>query len=239
MPSRRGVVESIVGGLIVLLVLWAFSRIDASIPLWMLIGPLILALFVGYRAGTIKRHAELLSRFSAQHVTDIILTLRKILDGQLTGVSFEEFVERGILEPARLGLATVPGEEVRLSVLELDPASDEFKMSYAAGHSVGRTQEFQLSRGSMAGLAMQTGELQWTNDVNSDPRWQAHPEADPRRSYKSLVAMPVESGGAVVAVLNVVSSSVFLQSDLVYIELLGTVIGLAWVLDGGSAGAGT
>jgi GAF domain-containing protein len=238
MPSRRGVIDGVVAAFIVGALAWVASHIGASVPAWVLIPVAAVAAFVGHQVTTYKRHSQLLSTFNAQHATDAILTLRKILDGELTGISFDEFVERGILEPARLGLAIAPEEDIRLSVLELDAKSGQFTMSYCAGHSIGRKQDFRLPRESMAGHAMQSRELQWTNDVSSDQRWRQHPSADPKRSYKSLVAMPIESGGEVVAVLNVVSTEpgAFLQSDLVYIELLGTLIGLAWAIGRGSAG---
>lgn len=105
-------------------------------------------------------------------------------------------------------------------------------MTFESGHSVGRKGNFTLPTASMAGHAYETRRLQWSNDVAADDRWLPHPAADPKRAYGSLAVMPIEAGGDVVAVLNVVSTErgAFVQGDLTYIELLGTLIGLAWAL---------
>lgn len=80
--------------------------------------------------------------------------------------------------------------------------------------------------------AFQTGDLQWTNDVDGDSRWTRHPKADPTRSYNSLASMPIVVSDEVVAILNVLSTrgGAFLKGDLTYIELLGTLLGLTWTL---------
>jgi GAF domain-containing protein len=51
--------------------------------------------------------------------------------------------------------------------------------------------------------------------------------------------MPIIVGDDPVGVLNVVSSArgAFLKSDLTYVELLGSFIGLAWALKNGSEGS--
>ncbi|MGN6588518.1 MAG: GAF domain-containing protein [Solirubrobacterales bacterium] len=95
---------------------------------------------------------------------------------------------------------------------------------------MGRQENFSLSRATLAGHAFDTKELQWTDNVEADSRWQPHPKADKKRGYKSLACVPIVVGDEVVAVLNVVSTepAAFLKGDLTYIELLGAMIALAW-----------
>ena len=107
-------------------------------------------------------------------------------------------------------------------------------MLYESGHSLGRKSNFSLPRASLAGHALESGDLQWTNNVDEDNRWSRHPLATDDRRYRSLASMPIIVGDTSVAVLNVVSSEkgAFLTSDLTYVELLGSFIGLAWALKG-------
>ena len=114
---------------------------------------------------------------------------------------------------------------------------ESFEMLYEAGHSQGRKDNFTLPKASLAGHALETGELQWSNNVEKDRRWHRHPKADEKRGYRSLASMPIVVGDDPVAVLNVVSSAkeAFLRSDLLYIELLGGFIGLAWALEDDAA----
>jgi GAF domain-containing protein len=106
-------------------------------------------------------------------------------------------------------------------------------MLYESGHSLGRTDNFSLPKTSLAGHALESGDLQWTNNVDDDSRWKPHPLAREGRRYRSLASMPIVVGGTAVAVLNVVSDhkGAFLTGDLTYIELLGGFIGLAWALN--------
>ena len=106
-------------------------------------------------------------------------------------------------------------------------------MLYESGHSLGRKSNFSLPKTSIAGHALESGDLQWTNNVDEDDRWSRHPLASDNRSYGSLASMPIIVGDTGVAVLNVVSSEkgAFLKSDLTYVELLGGFIGLAWAMD--------
>lgn len=109
-------------------------------------------------------------------------------------------------------------------------------MLYESGHSLGRKGDFSLPKASLAGHALATGALQWTNDVEKDKRWHPHPKASAERGYCSLACMPIVVGDNTVGVLNVVSSAkgAFLRGDLMYVELLGGFIGLALALNDGS-----
>ena len=232
MPFVRGVAQNVVAALVLILGTWLLSHLDASVALWVLFVVLVVSAILGYQFGHAMRVGEDLAGYHAEHLTEITLTLREIMAGQLKDVSFEEFIENGVLSPARYGLTIARDEEIRLAVIEPDAARQEFHMTYAAGHSVGRKQNFRLSMVSLAGHAYESRKLEWTNDVEKDDRWSKHEKAKPSRAYCSLVAMPVVVGGDVVAVLNVLSTecNAFLKGDLTYIELLGTLIGLAWTV---------
>jgi hypothetical protein len=70
-------------------------------------------------------------------IAEAILRLREVAAGHLD-ISFGEFIERGVLAPARFGLSVVPGEEIRLSVLRFDESTQAFQILYESGHSLGR-----------------------------------------------------------------------------------------------------
>lgn len=231
MPSVRGVVENVLAALVVAGLAWAVSHIDASIQLWVALLLFAVALLVGYRVGNARRTPEDLAGYQADLLGDAILALREFEAGRLK-ISLEDFIERGILGPSGFGLSTVGGEQIRLSVLELDEAGESFRMLYEAGHSLGRKDNFFLPRASLAGHAFETKELQWTDNVEEDKRWQPHPKASDKRGYRSLASMPIVVGDEAVAVLNVLSTEkgAFLKGDLTYIELLGGLIALVWAL---------
>lgn len=238
MPSVRGVVENVLAALVVAGLAWAASHIDASITLWVALLLLATALLIGYRVGNSRRTPEDLAAYQADLLGEAILALRDFEAGRLK-ISLEDFIERGILGPAGFGLSAVGGEQIRLSVLELDDSGESFRMLYESGHSLGRKDNFFLSRSSLAGHAFETKELQWTDNVEEDKRWLPHPRASDRRSYRSLASMPIVVGDEAVAVLNVLSSEkgAFLKGDLTYIELLGGLIALVWALHSAAAGA--
>lgn len=233
MPSLKGVSENVIAGLIgvalIGLATLVASQVDEPVPLWALGPALVVGFMVGVAVGRFMRYGEELLGFQADLISEAILGLREIIAGEL-GVSFSEFIERGVLAPARFGLSLERGEEVRLSILELDGTGQCFSMVFESGHTFGRKENFSLPRASIAGHALETRELQWTNDVEADKRWMPHPLAS--RPYGSLASMPIIVGDEALAVLNVVSTEkgAFLKADLTYIELLGSFVGLAWAM---------
>lgn len=236
MPSVRGVWENVIAGLVVLgivaLAAWIASAFDAPVALWIVVLITVGGALIGLGIGRVMRFGEDLLGYQADLLGEAVLGLREIVAGHLD-VSFDDFIERGVLAPARFGLSVVPGEEIRLSVLTFDDGTQAFRMLYESGHSLGRKDNFSLPKTSLAGHALESGDLQWTNNVDDDKRWKPHPLASGSRRYRSLASMPIIVGGSAVAVLNVVSSrkGAFLTGDLTYIELLGGFIGLAWALN--------
>lgn len=232
MPSLRGIIEGVVGSAVFLGLSALISRFDVAVPVWVLFAGVVLAAGAGFFVGRLIPRSGDLAGYHADHFGEMMLTLRELLGGTLLGVTFEEFIERGVLAPARFGLSRVPGEDIRLSVLALDETQQEFRMLYEAGHRPGRKHDFRLSMTTLAGHAYRSRELQWTNDIDKDQRWTRHEKARPDRAYGSLAAVPVIVGDDLVAILNVLSTKkgAFFRGDLTYIELLATVIGVAWTV---------
>jgi GAF domain-containing protein len=240
MPSTREVVANLFATAIVAALLWLVSHVDAPIQLWVLLLVAVVVALVAYGVGRSKRKEDNLLGHQAEHLGEAILTLREFAGGRTT-TSFADFVERGVLAPARYGLSVVPGEQIRLSVIALNSSGEAFEMLYEAGHTVGRKDNFSLSRTTLAGHALDSKQLQWTDNVHEDNRWQAHPLAKDKRQYKSLASAPILVGDEAVAVLNVLSSEegAFLRGDLTYIEMLAGLIALAWDLNSASDGRST
>jgi hypothetical protein len=175
----------------------------------------------------------------AEHLRDALADLRRLSDGELANFSLRDYAENGLFEPA-YRLLTTRGRErgdVRFSVLHPSPDDpDTFVMSHggqlapALGHSMEGRQEFRLAiDDSFAGLAYRTRRVQMSNDLPNDERWHPHIRARPGREYESMVSVPLVSGGAVDAVLNVLATkrNAFDRVDQTYITLLGSVIDVA------------
>lgn len=67
-------------------------------------------------------------------------------------------------------ICTVGGGKIRLSVLEFENSSQTFQMIYQSGYSQGRKNNFSPPKASLAGYALESRELQWTNNVDDDKR---------------------------------------------------------------------
>ena len=230
---------------VVALVVAAFALdvLDDDITVWIaVVGGLLFGaagLAVGRRTGpTQELVGQLLleidlNQYYADHLYEVLETLQKVITERIPGVTFSEFVERGMLEPARQYLTQAPGEDIRLSLLVPDDRHQDFVMEFAAGHRLESRGSFRLPiAGSFAGHAYSSGEIQWTNDVDTDQRWSKHPKARPDRAYGSLVSVPVTVRDKVIGVLNVISTynDAFSPADRTYIELLGSILSVAWSL---------
>lgn len=209
---------------------WLMGVLDAGVPLWIVA---VIVVVVGATCFWIALHVtspEMLYAYYAEHVQEAIGTLQKVFAGEIPDVTWSDWIERGVLGPARYWLTQGPAEEIRISVTTPDEDDRRFEMSYEAGHSVEAREKFELDiAGSFAGRAYTSGETQWTNDVDIDERWSPHPKARPSRKYGSLVSVPIHRGHKVVGVLNVLSTykGAFSPGDLNYIKLLGSLIDLA------------
>jgi len=221
--------------------------LDAPVPLWAMLSLAVAVAVVTTALGQHRaQRAAKQSRYYAEHVREALESLQKGWVGELPELTLGMWIERGIMGPARTWLTRRRNEEIRMAVLE--PGSEdpsEFVMTLESGHSVEARQRFRLPiTGSFSGLALSSGETQWTNDVDKDPRWNPHPRARPSRSYASLVSVPIKKAdGTAVGVFNVISTSkrAFSGADLAYIELLGALVNLArsMALEHRSPGGGT
>jgi GAF domain-containing protein len=247
LPAR--LVEGVLGGvlLIGLIALAAFVDDDFTLPVWLaavllalvLVGGVALGARLGRRNASPEDYAvEVLAqyledeagleRYPAAHLSEVLATLRLGFSGHLD-VTYGDLIGLGVLQPARDLLSA--GDDVRLSVLTPDETEKQFRMAFSAGHALASMQQFSLNiAGSFAGLAYARAELEWSNDVDDDPRFEAHPLARPGREYASIASMPIMVGTEVHAVLNVISTrqNAFSSVDLIYISLLGSVLSLAW-----------
>jgi GAF domain-containing protein len=164
------------------------------------------------------------------HVRDVLEHLQRVIAGDIKDVTVPEYIQRGLLQPARDVLATDRPEDLRLSVLV--PKEDKFTMPLAAGHSLESQQKYELKlKDSLAGVAYESGATQVWDDVTEDPRFKPHPHAS--RPFRAMVACPLRVGDQVSAVFNVISDEVaaFGPAEVTYIEALGSVINVARGVD--------
>jgi GAF domain-containing protein len=225
---------------------WKLSGSDVSLPAWALACfvavPLVAALLL-LRARPRKETVEdlegqmsLINAY-AEHLNDVLLTFQKIFTGALAESTPNELVDVGILQPARDFLMQREGEDVRLSVLV--PEGSDFKMWFAAGHSLESKHKYSLPiSDSFSRLAYETGDIYWSDDVDKDPRFKPHPLARKGREWKSIISVPITCADKIVAVLNVVSTfeDAFPEVDFIYVQLLGSLLGVVWSLvEGGES----
>jgi GAF domain-containing protein len=221
------------------LALWRWGSGDVTLPVWLfvLIVGLPLGLLVVRRVaarsstetaaavGELERQNALYGYY-ALHLWDVLETLQKVITGDID-VTIDQFMEQGVLGPAREFLQQAPGEDIRLSVLV--PEGEDFRMEWAAGHRLASKAAFRLPIAhSFSKIALESGETAGSHDVAQDPRFAPHPRAE--RPYSSIISIPIRSGEDVVAVFNVISTQpyAFTLPDLVFVSLLGAFIDVVW-----------
>jgi GAF domain-containing protein len=222
------------------------ARLDEDIPAWTALIAVVLIAAGAFALGRVRASSQEVTTliddlfvqvelhlYYADHIYEVLETLQKVVSGSIPDVGFDEFVERGMLEPARGYLTQASGEDVRLSVQVPDEERQNFLMRFSAGHSLEGRRDFHLPiAGSFGGHAYSSSEVQWTGDVEADPRWSKHAKARAGRNYASLVSVPVVVRDQVIGVMNVVSTykQAFSEADRTYIELLGSILSVAWSL---------
>ncbi len=254
LPRELGiaVVVTVVAALVVPLLLALLTKHTA--PLWVVVLAALGALFVGLVVGAALGGAddgeglkskirELESRAGelgayetyAEHVRDALGDLRKVIAKELPSFSTRDFIETGIFEPAHKLLQRDHRDaargDVRFSILR--SSGDDFVMADstgllpALGHRMERRERFRLPiKGSFAGVALDHGRVQWSNDLSEDQRFTRHPKAEDDRQYESIVSVPLWRAGEIDGVLNVlaVRKDAFSPVDRTYITLLASVI---------------
>lgn len=260
----RGAFNSWVEGLIVLggvglaLLLWRVLKShlsdEVSVPTWAvaIAGGVVLAVIVilGLRLRERGGHVEGVTSIAfeieqerrmtvayADSLISILYAFRRVLDGEIGGVTVKEWIEDGVLEPARDLIRTRQDEDVRLSILV--PDDDEFIMAFAAGHTLESKTNFRLAiDDSFSKWAYRNKEIVWSGDLENDNRFIRHPKATPEREYNSIISVPIEAGTDVVAVFNAIFTArdAFDEADLLYVRLIGAVIELVWGIKEGPTG---
>lgn len=184
--------------------------------------------------GELDEEAELYSWMTfrheaySRHVAQALDVLQRVAAADI-GVSIPDYIEKGILAPARDVLLEKPIEQPRLSVLLPDPQSpDHWKMVWAAGHSVtGKAKYAERITDTVSRYAYETGEPQHWEDTRTDSGFRQNPQA----SYPtlSMMSLPIKRGDDVVGVFNVVSAEphAFDYAEETYLTALGAVMAVA------------
>jgi hypothetical protein len=211
-----------------------------SVPAWtaVLAVLIVVALAVGLGARAGQRRAELEGDFGlaawaveryelyTDHVADVLDRLQRVLVGDLEGVAIPDYIERGIVEPAR-DVLQGPHEDIRISVL-LPQDDDRWRMAWAAGHSLdGRRKYNERITDTLSRDPYESGEAEYWPDVTIDDRFRPNPRSS--RPFYSMLSQPLRAGDTIVGVLNVVSSVVdaFDAAEQRYVASLASVIGVA------------
>lgn len=229
------------GAIALALLVWRAARphlsADLSVPMWLVAGVagavlailLIQGLRLRQRSGEIE--LQVVTTAYAEHLLEILYSFQGVLTGEIPGVTTREWVEDGILEPARDLIRTRQVEDVRLSILTTD--GEDFVMPFAAGHTLESKRSFRLAIDeSFSKWAYRNNLIVWSGDLGTDERFAPHPWAAPEREYNSIICVPIRRGDRVVAVFNTVftESDAFDEADLLYVRLIGAVIELVWSL---------
>ncbi|MGH2797294.1 MAG: GAF domain-containing protein [Thermoleophilaceae bacterium] len=174
-------------------------------------------------ADALERHDEY-----TRHVAVVLDNLQRVVAGAL-GVDLREYIERGILEPARDLLTQAPDESVRLSVLVPEaPGADRWRMVWSAGHSLaGREGYNEPIARTLSRYAYETGRPQKWDDVLEERGFEQHPAAS--APTRSMLSLPVHVGDDIVGVFNVIAAQpyAFDPAEERYIASLGGAINIA------------
>jgi GAF domain-containing protein len=141
-------------------------------------------------------------------------------------VSIPDYIQRGILEPARDVLMEAPEEDIRLSVLL--PEEGHFVMAWAAGHDLESQTKYRVEvQKTLSRIAFETGDPQAWDDVETDDRFEKNPYAT--RPLHAMVSVPLRIGTEITGVFNAVASKpdVFDPAERSYLLSLGGVLSVA------------
>jgi GAF domain-containing protein len=162
------------------------------------------------------------------HVAEVLDNLQRVIAGDL-GAAISDYIERGILEPAREYLMTDPSEHVRLAILTpREEDSARWQMVLAAGHSLaGREKYHEPIVSTMSRYAFETGQPQSWDDVTAERAFAPTPLAS--RPFRSMISLPILAGDEILGVFNVISADAFAfdPAEERYIASLGGVINVA------------
>jgi GAF domain-containing protein len=223
---------------VVALAIWRGGSVPSWLAIAVVVGALAIAFVLGRRLrrriGALQFEtqdlADALSRHDAytSHVAEVLDSLQRVIAGDL-GASIEDYIERGILEPARAYLMSEPGDDVRLSILiPRAGVPSRWEIAFSAGHSLaGREKYAEPIITTLSRYAFETGRAQAWGDVRQERGFTPTPLAT--RPFASMISMPILSGDDVVGVFNVISAEpyAFDPAEERYIASLGGVINVA------------
>ncbi len=209
-----------------------------SVPAWLLLVPIaltvLLAALIARQLHARKVDNESLakelgrSREYSRHLQDSLDDLQRVMGGDVD-VDISDYVEQGVLEPARRILTEKPAENVRLSVLLPSMVSpDRWSMPWAAGHSLtGKSKYDQPIADTLARHAYQSGEAQIWEDTEGQTEFRQNPHAS--APTRSMVSIPIREGDEVLGVFDAVSSEkeAFDRTEQTFLASLAGVIAVA------------
>lgn len=209
-----------------------------SVPAWLLLIPIALTVVLAV-LGARQLHARKVdneslarefgrSREYSRHLQVSLDELQRVISGDVD-VAISDYIEQGVLEPARRILTEKPAENVRLSVLlpSMD-SPDRWSMPWAAGHSLaGKSKYDQPIEATLARHAYESGEAQNWEDTEGQTEFRQNPHAS--APTRSMVSIPIREGAEVLGVFDAVSSEkeAFDRTEQTFLVSLAGVIAVA------------
>lgn len=214
-----------------------------TVPAWTLVGMTLVAIALVYltRRATGRETRELRPALRAaegkldrhdsygSNLCSVLDTFQKINANDIAGMTMREFIDRGILIPARdVMRENGHTSDLRMSVLV---ASDgHFSMVWASGHQIESQRKYRvpvdqtISRVAFEKRAPQV----WKNAPEEERGFMKNPKAT--RGFKSMVSIPILMGDETHGVFNSVTDreNAFDPADISYLTSLGAVIQLAF-----------
>lgn len=213
--------------------LFVLIKDGATVPAWTLIAVVALAAGAWLALSRRMTTGEQLAWFAVdieeqylQHLAQTLDTLQHVLTDSVDHAAIRDYVNHGILAPAKDMLTRNPDDHIRLSILY--PHGTDFRMRFQAGHNLTSAKKFAVPmRDSISRVAFESGETETWDDVGSDDRYRPHPMAT--RPTRAMVSVPLTQGDQVIGVFNAISDRAggFNPADRLYVECLGSVIDVA------------
>jgi GAF domain-containing protein len=163
------------------------------------------------------------------HVCQMMDNLQRVIAGDIPGVSIPNFIERGVLEPARDVMRDYGhNSDLRLSILLPTGTNGNFRMQWAAGHHLDSQKKYDIPMvDTLARFPFERSVMMTWGDVHDDPNFKPNPHAT--RDFHSMVSIPISVGESPLGVLNVITDQIdaFDPADINYLTALRAVIDVA------------
>jgi hypothetical protein len=184
-------------------------------------------------ADELQTQRELLASYT-EHVAQMLNRLQAVVAGRLS-VSLTDFVDRGVVQPARdlmkSHMVKRSGtSDVDLRVAILVESAGVFTMRFGAGQTLEYIAAFQMSVDrSKSSAAIRDQEVKVWQDLENEDDYRTSPAPEGAQRSRAMISVPIRSGDAVRATLNMLATrpDVFRDADVQYARLLGSVISVA------------